>query len=999
MTQTDAPAAASKIEVMAALAQSREIINLTQNLERLGDGAVIGDVLPALCRTDVLSPKDVRFFSVEKLSYDEEYPRREAFENVLLAQANQAYNFVYMLTGSESGVQLDLGVMRNQNELSEEVGAKLSASDVGEILENVFEGNFAGSKLRRVTRAAMERRFVTDAKAYRSAGVITGVPSINEMEGDDVDFQGIDRLINSMMGGRWRLMIVCEPVPQGEIAALRREAYELYNRLSVCAKQTLQKSVNDGTTISFSKNTSDSRTKSKGTSKTSSASKGGSKGQSSSTNWNESSTVGTNDGISESRTTGSGSSFSANKGSSQAVTVEIANKHAQEMMKYIDEELLPRLRQGFSKGLFKTSVYYMAESATLADRLKVGIMSLFQGSKSSFSPLLAQTFDTGSDEIGRALKNCLPCAVDAENVPGDALLLLSRPYRESALELGTYMTADEVSLLAGLPQKEVPGLSLREAVGFGLNENTNSDPGRDIRLGTLVHKGRVMEGLPFYLPRDALQKHTFIAGTTGSGKTTTCLRLIKEAREVPFLVIEPAKTEYRALLADSGLDGLTVFTLGNETAAPFRINPFELIPGEVISAHVDMLKATFTSAFPMEASMPQLLEESIYRCYAAKGWNVDTNENERYGERAFAPDVDPFPTLSELLATMSKVVEEKGFSPQMKADYIGSLVSRLSNLTVGSKGAMLNCVRSTDFSALVHGRAVLELEELRSSEDKALVMGFILSRLSAVIKEEHRKDPAFRHITLVEEAHRLLAKVEPGDGGARKAAVETFTDLLAEVRKYGEGLIIVDQIPNKLAPEVLKNTNTKIVHKILARDDKETVGDTMLMDDKQKGYLSALRTGETVIFSENTDKPVNVQIAKSADTAENSPDDTAVRERFIRERPRFGTVYDDLEIVPFYRQFDEFAKAIGCFQVNEEQCRRMKDTVAKLARRCGSTERDVWTKFIKRRERVTGKAATDPDRAELRLSEQLEFFGTTLYKPDLSIEDARALKLKKIYLI
>ena len=97
----------------------------------------------------------------------------------------------------------------------------------------------------------------------------------------------------------------------------------------------------------------------------------------------------------------------------------------------------------------------------------------------------------------------------------------------------------------------------------------------------------------------------------------------------------------------------------------------------------------------------------------------------------------------------------------------------------------------------------VELETLKSAEDKALIMGFILSRLSAVIRQKHRENDKYRHITLVEEAHRLLSKVEYGDSGSKKGAVETFTDLLAEVRKYGEGLIIVDQIPNKLAPEVM----------------------------------------------------------------------------------------------------------------------------------------------------------------------------------------------------
>ena len=150
----------------------------------------------------------------------------------------------------------------------------------------------------------------------------------------------------------------------------------------------------------------------------------------------------------------------------------------------------------------------------------------------------------------------------------------------------------------------------------------------------------------------------------------------------------------------------------------------------------------------MEASMPQLLEEAIYKCYEKKGWDVNTNQNRNYSSeaqrKAFMPGENSFPKMSDLLSVMKDVVESKGFGEQMKADYIGSLVSRLSNLTVGSKGRMLDCQSSTDFRYIAHHNVILEMEELKSPEDKALFMGFILSRLSAVIKEEHRKKPDFK---------------------------------------------------------------------------------------------------------------------------------------------------------------------------------------------------------------------------------------------------------------
>lgn len=141
-------------------------------------------------------------------------------------------------------------------------------------------------------------------------------------------------------------------------------------------------------------------------------------------------------------------------------------------------------------------------------------------------------------------------------------------------------------------------------------------------------------------------------------------------------------------------------------------------------------------------------------------------------------------------------------------------------------------------------------------------MGFILTNLCEALRAKYNKDKHFKHITLIEEAHRLLSKYTPGDSLNKKNSVETFTDMLAEVRKYGESLIIADQIPNKMTPEVLKNTNTKIVHKIFAEDDKEAIGNTISLSKEQKDFLSSLPTGRAIVFSQSWIKAIQVQIEK-----------------------------------------------------------------------------------------------------------------------------------------
>lgn len=935
------------------LAESNSIIKLFDNIQDSKNTKKI----KVASTQDILPTTKACFFRVEQLAFDKEYPHREAFENVMAALDNEAFNFVYILSGNSSGVNLYIGIVQNGNEVKSDEGETFQPVDYGNILKNTFEGNFNGSYLKKVYAKELENEILRGAELYKSdnkinAGLLLGIPSANKKEsGEEQDFQGIDRLINSMLGLEWRLVVICEPVTRDKILEMQKRAYELFNLFSIISKFTLQHSENESSSFSDATCYSKSKGKSVNYSKNDSYTNGKTDEDhsNSSQTHQEGITEGTNTNSSESKTHTIGNSLS----NSSAVTMEVANKNAQDMMKYIDEELLERIKLGLGKGLFKTSVYYMAKEPAHAERLKVGLMSLFQGNKTTYCPLSAVKLNKPFEESCGILQTYQNQFISKSSRSDDEKLLLSRPGLGTQKEgMCTYLTASEISLLAGLPQTEVPGLALKEIVDFGLNEKKSSEKDM-INLGAMVQRGRKL-GIPFKLPKDTLTKHIFVAGVTGSGKTTTCHKLLSQAK-IPFLVIEPVKTEYRTLINSKVLKDVIVFTLGDETVAPFRLNPFELIKGEVISSHIDMVKATFTTAFPMEASMPQILEEAIYECYRKKGWNIDTNENEYYGERAFNPDVDSFPILSDLLTELNVVVEEKGFSDRLGADYKGSLVSRLSNLTIGSKGAMLNCPHSVDFNYIINHNVIIEMEQLKAPEDKSLLMGFVLFKLSSAIKAKHKSEHDFRHLTLIEEAHRLLSKVEYGDSGAKKGAVETFTDLLAEVRKYGEGLVVVDQIPNKLASEVLKNTNTKIIHKILAKDDKEAVGDCMLMDDKQKEYLSALDTGNAIVFNENTSKPVHVFVEKVTDTNEQEVSDEVVKKRFMEKQSECSCCYNnELLIAPLYHDFfNIIKKMVGAVKNNYKIEKDDTDLFSRIREELNSkkdekTKNIIWKLLIKR---------------------------------------------------
>lgn len=623
-----------------------------------------------------------------------------------------------------------------------------------------------------------------------------------------------------------------------------------------------------GTNKSYTKGTSQTTTESTG--KNEGESFGKTSGSSESKGETETTTTGTNDSTTSNESTGT----------SYNISTEVQNREIQDWLKYLDEVLFPIIDYGKSKGIYLTNSFVFSNDKGTLIKLGNTMRSLFSGRKGNKIPLTLELLPDNDKRI-EFFQNFQIPEYDISNYTSDkkdALILKSGMGIERKAEYGNWYSANELSLIAGLPQKEVVGLSLKEEVEFGLNVNSGEDDEK-ILLGNLVQSGNILD-IDVSLNKKALNKHIFITGVTGTGKTTTCQKLLLES-EMPFLVIEPAKTEYRILIDEPKTKDILIFTLGKDTVSPFRLNPFEFFKHETITSRVDMLKAAMEASFDMEAAIPQLLESSMYECYKDYGWNILTNKNSKF-EDPFAEGVYSFPTLKDLLDKVEVEVEKQGFDDRLKRDYIGSIKARLQGLLVGSKGIMLNIGRGIDFRELIERKVVLEIEEIKNGSEKSLIMGFVLTNLCEALKAKYKENRHFKHITLIEEAHRLLAKFTPGDSPNRKQGIETFTDMLAEVRKYGESLIIADQIPNKLTPEILKNTNTKIVHKLFAEDDKEAIGTTMSLSSEQKDFLSSLNTGRAIVFSQGWDKALQVQIKMTTNTTgDRYVEDSELTERII----------------------------------------------------------------------------------------------------------------------
>jgi uncharacterized protein len=428
-----------------------------------------------------------------------------------------------------------------------------------------------------------------------------------------------------------------------------------------------------------------------------------------------------------------------------------------------------------------------------------------------------------------------------------------------------YGSTELLAALARVPEAEVPGVRLALRPQFDVSPELAAQ-GPAAEIGHVLDANLMPAG-PFTVSAESLNRHVFVCGATGGGKSQTVRSLLEAATGlgVPWLVVEPAKSEYRMM--PSRVPHQEVFRIrpGEPDAVAAGLNPFEPATAAdggrfPLQAHADLVKALFIASFQAEDPFPQVLSAALARVYEEAGWDLALGEPRR-------PDTEAaYPTLTGLQRAAERVVAEIGYSQRVTDDVLGFIRVRLASLQRGTSGRFLEGGHPVDFGTLLRKNVVLELEDVGDDADKSFLMGAVLIRLAEHLRLAHRPGtaPGLRHLTVIEEAHRLLrrpAVASPGGAaGAAGHAVELFAGLLAEVRAYGEGLVIAEQIPARLVPDVIKNTAVKIVHRLPAADDREAVGATINATPAQSRYLVTLPPGQAAAFADGMDFPVLVKV-------------------------------------------------------------------------------------------------------------------------------------------
>jgi len=542
---------------------------------------------------------------------------------------------------------------------------------------------------------------------------------------------------------------------------------------------------------------------------------------------------------------------------------------------------LKKIEVGKTRGMWHTAVYFLSQDVKTFNHAKVLIKSVFGGEESRPDPV--QVLECHN------LKEKIHQFAQITTLPPPPLGKIQYPYKYLNL-----LNSKELASFGHLSTEEMPGYFVDKYVRFGLP--TPQEKVGAIEIGEITDRGKKM-GYNYQIELDDLKRHGLIVGTTGSGKTNTIFHLIKQIwqRGIPFMVIEPAKTEYRKLLQSELGRDMQVFTLGDDTTSPFRLNPFEIMPGVSVQTHIDHLKSVFNACFYMFAPMPYVLERCIHEIYEDKGWDLVTNENERGFHR------NAQPTLTDLYRKIDEVVDKLGYGARITMDVKAALETRIDSLRIGGKGLMLDTRKSIPIEKLIQKQTILEIQQIGDDDEKAFLIGLLLTFLyEYYVSKGLKEGTSLNHITIVEEAHRLFKNVpitlDKEVANIKGKAVETFCNILSEIRAYGEGFLIAEQIPIKLAPDIVKNTNLKVMHRIVVEDDRILMGGSMNLKDDEERYITSLKVGEAAVYSEGDDSSILVKVPEMKIKSQLDKDE---EERIIHETMK-GLTEEIAEVfVPF----------------------------------------------------------------------------------------------------
>ena len=821
----------------------------------------------------------IRLCQIEKIVYDKEENIQDKLVSVYGALSQFVNHVVLLIVGEKTNVKLYLGVRSKRN-----------VSIAEGILSDAFIANFPGSSLKLYRSIDEIKKIICDAiddadDVFSDDGMSVECISVTpSMRGEKTEafVQGLEKFVDTLRGQEYVCEIIASPLSRDETDSRRRGYENIAAALSPFEKTTLAQGRTDTRTLSEGITDTVSTTISKGISMATGTTSGFSKGKQSGFNLGASFLVnfgineGTNESVNSGKTrteteteteatqTGKSTQISRanSEGTSETCTTEYKNKSVEELLKKLDLNL-ERLREGDSYGLWECAAYMISQKKQTVAVASGTFKSLMLGEKSNTDRAHANFISTERKETVNSILNSLRYFEHPRfRVPANRMV------EEQIIRPTNIVNGRELPLFLSMPRHSLPGVVVSEMTGFGRNVFSSSQS-RKINIGNIYYMDQEEE-TPVDLDVDSLASHCFITGSTGCGKSNTVYTLLERLGNlkpaIPFLVIEPAKGEYRRHFG--ALPGIKVFCTNAAHGQLLKINPFRF-PAEIhILEHLDRLVEIFNACWEMYAAMPAILKDAMEHAYIAKGWDLLNSVYTKKGEPSF-------PTFADILAELPKIIRQSSYSADTQGDYTGALVTRVNSLTNGIYGQIFCDDFDVSDKELYDSNTIVDLSRVGSTETKSLIMGMLVLRLTEYrMASPIPMNSALRHVTVLEEAHNLLKNTvgQRGTAGNQvvSKSVEMIVNSIAEMRTYGEGFFIIDQSPTSVDIAAVKNTNTKIIMRLPEKEDCDLIGRSVSLKEGQISELSRLKVGKAVIMQSNWSESVLAQIPLADNRYESS---------------------------------------------------------------------------------------------------------------------------------
>lgn len=572
---------------------------------------------------------------------------------------------------------------------------------------------------------------------------------------------------------------------------------------------------------------------------------------------------GFSDTISETETT--------SHSTSETISKTLINKHVEAACKQL-ETYVKRFDLAKATGAWDVSCLLFSESPSSSASWQ--LKSLLSGSESSLEPIRIHDVTSIMPRKGTAKASSLMIKFKE----GD---LFHHPFGEDFSQLKSMLTTRELSALVNFPLHSVPGINVVDsAPEFSLSPQTGKGGENILNVGRLLYGG-TPSSIEVRLPIDTLSRHALVCGVNGSGKTNTVLSVLDGFSKVgrPFFVIEPAKTEYVDWAIEVNkrikdpkkkikifIPGCERYAKANFIPEKLRINPFEVIQlpnSEMrVLSHIDRLKSTFASAFPMQDILPVIIEHLLYDLYTNKHQMLEKDDWTNYMKNGV-------PTLTDIgIDYIEKFMKEIGYAKENTQNITAALRTRFQSLRQGWKKELLeNEKLNYSWEEFFGSPVVVNLSYAGDDQDRAFIMSLLLQFLYEYrIAESESEKFSFnanecRHLVVVEEAHRVMGRCDNPEAPQYRSGL-MFSNFLSEVRAYGQGMMVVDQVPTRLIEDAIKNTNIKIIHKLVASDDSRIVAECIGLTADQQRVIPKLSIGQAVLAGFNS---ANVMSCDSSD--------------------------------------------------------------------------------------------------------------------------------------